>query len=55
MAVLEERGLPIMEYRTGLRTLMTPATIDFYSAVMDAGFVHDGDPRLARHWTRSSG
>jgi hypothetical protein len=49
MAGLEKRGLPIVEYRTGLRTLMTPATTDSYGAVMDGGFVHDGDPRLARH------
>lgn len=49
MARLEERGVPIVEYRTSLRTLMGPATVDFYEAVMNEGLVHDGDERLARH------
>lgn len=49
MARLENAGCPIVEYRTGSRGQMGPATVDFYEAVVNGALVHDGDARLARH------
>jgi phage terminase large subunit-like protein len=49
MQVLEEDGLPIVEFPTGSLPRMVPAWKAFYDAVMDGRVTHDGDPRLARH------
>ncbi len=48
MAVLEEQGVPIVEYpNTAAR--MIPASNAFYEAVIGQNVVHDGHPALARH------
>ncbi|ASU83573.1 terminase large subunit [Nocardiopsis gilva YIM 90087] len=47
-AILEEEGLPIVEYPQS-PTRMIPATQRFYEAVLNATVTHSGDARLARH------
>jgi phage terminase large subunit-like protein len=47
-AVLEEEGLPIVEYPQSPQR-MIPATQRFYEAVLNGTLTHSGDPRLARH------
>jgi phage terminase large subunit-like protein len=47
--VLEERGLPVVEFLTSSLPRIVPAWQTFYDAVLDKAFTHDGDPRLARH------
>lgn len=47
--VLENDGLPMVEYPMGSAERMTKAWKTFRDAVMDQDFSHDGDPRLARH------
>lgn len=49
MAVLEDEGIPMLEYPMGNAETMTKAWKLFYDAALDKGFTHDGDPRLARH------
>lgn len=39
----------VVEFPTFSRARMAPACTAFYSAVMERGLSHDGDPRLARH------
>lgn len=39
----------VLEYNTGFRGRMAPATDRFYAAVMDHNLSHDGDSRLAAH------
>lgn len=39
----------VVEFPTFSRARMVPACTTFYSAVMEHGLTHDGDPRLARH------
>ncbi|MET7982532.1 terminase large subunit [Streptomyces sp. NPDC005281] len=46
--VLEEEGLPVVEFPQS-PARMVPATQRFYEGVMNRGFTHSGDPRLARH------
>lgn len=47
-AVLEEEGLPVVEYPQSPQR-MIPATQRFYEAVLNRTLTHSGDPRLARH------
>ncbi len=49
MAVLEDEGLPMVEFPMGSVERMVKAWKAFYDAALDGGFSHDGDPRLARH------
>lgn len=49
MQILENEGLPMLEYNMGSAERMTKAWKSFLDAVMDRDFSHDGDPRLARH------
>ncbi len=49
MQVLEDDGLPMLEYPMGSVERMVKAWKAFYDAVLDGTFTHDGDPRLARH------
>jgi phage terminase large subunit-like protein len=49
MQVLEDEGLPIVEFPTNSVARMAPAWKRFYDAVLDEALTHDGDPRLARH------
>jgi phage terminase large subunit-like protein len=39
----------VLEFPTGVRQRMAPATTAFYAAVMERQLTHDGDARLARH------
>ena len=49
MAILEEMGLPIVEFPSTSAARMVKATATFFDAVMDAKMTHSGDPMLARH------
>ena len=49
MQELDEMGLPIVEYKTNLLSLMIPATQKVFEAVIEKQLVHDGNPALARH------
>lgn len=42
-------GKRVVEYNTGYRKRMAPATDRFYAATMTGDLTHDGDPDLARH------
>lgn len=39
----------VVEFPTFSRARMAPACTAFYTAVLEGGLTHDGDPRLARH------
>jgi len=49
MQVLEEAGLPIVEWPSTSARRMVPACAKFYDAVVENTVVHDGDGVLARH------
>ena len=49
MSVLEDEGLPMVEYPMGSVPHMVKAWKGFYDACLDGLFTHSGDPRLARH------
>jgi phage terminase large subunit-like protein len=49
MQVLEEAGLPIVEWPSTSARRMVPACAKFYDAVVENTVEHDGDPTLARH------
>jgi phage terminase large subunit-like protein len=49
MQVLQEAGVPIVEYLTTSPARMVRATTIFSDAVRDGTLRHDGDPDLARH------
>lgn len=49
MSVLEDEGLPMVEYPMGSVERMVKAWKLFFDAVLDAKLTHSGDPRLARH------
>lgn len=49
MSILEDEGLPMVEYPMGSVERMVKAWKQFYDAVLDESFTHSGDPRLARH------
>jgi phage terminase large subunit-like protein len=49
MQVLDDDGLPMLEYSMGSVERMVKAWKVFYDAVLDKTFTHSGDPRLARH------
>jgi phage terminase large subunit-like protein len=49
MAILEEMGLPIVEFPSTSAARMVKATATFFDAVMDSKLTHSGDPLLARH------
>lgn len=49
MQVLEDEGLPMVEFPMGSVQRMVAAWKLFYDLVLDRGLTHDGDPRLARH------
>jgi phage terminase large subunit-like protein len=53
MQVLEDAGLPIVEWPSTSPRRMVPACAKFYDAVMERRLVHDGDPLLARHLENS--
>lgn len=49
MQVLEEQGLPVVEYPSTSASRMVPACAKFYDAVVSKKLTHDGNPLLARH------
>jgi len=49
MQVLDERGLPIVEFASSSAARMVPACAQFYDAVVNAKLTHDGNPLLTRH------
>jgi phage terminase large subunit-like protein len=49
MQILENMGLPIVEWPSTSARRMVPACAKFYDAVVEKRIVHDGDPLLARH------
>jgi phage terminase large subunit-like protein len=49
MEVLEELGLPVVEWPSTSARRMVPACAKFYDAVVEKRIIHDGDPTLARH------
>jgi phage terminase large subunit-like protein len=54
MAVLQERGVPIVEYPSTSVRRMVPACQKFYEAVTEGKVEHDGDPLLARHLSNAA-
>lgn len=49
MAILDEMGLPIVEFPSTSAARMVKATATFFDAVMDGKLTQSGDPMLARH------
>jgi phage terminase large subunit-like protein len=49
MQVLEDMGLPIVEYPSTNARRMVTACAKFYDAVVEKRVIHDSDPVLARH------
>lgn len=49
MQVLEDAGLPIVEYPSTSPRRMVPACAKFYDSVVEQRLEHDGDPTLTRH------
>lgn len=49
MAVLMDRGLPIIEWPTTSARRMVPACKKFFDAVTEKKVTHSGDPLLTRH------
>jgi phage terminase large subunit-like protein len=49
MQVLEEAGLPVVEWPSSSPARMVPACAKFYDLVMEKKLIHDGDGTLARH------
>jgi phage terminase large subunit-like protein len=49
MQVLENLGLPVVEWPSTSPRRMVPACAKFYDAVVEKRIIHDGDALLARH------
>jgi phage terminase large subunit-like protein len=49
MQVLQDVGIPIVEWPSTSAARMIPACAKFYDAVVQEKLTHDGDPLLARH------
>ena len=49
MQVLQDMGLPIVEWPSTSAARMIPACAKFYDAVVQEKLTHDGNPLLARH------
>jgi phage terminase large subunit-like protein len=49
MQVLQDAGIPIVEWPSTSAARMIPACAKFYDAVVNQRLSHDGDPLLARH------
>jgi phage terminase large subunit-like protein len=49
MEVLQEKGVPILEFHSTSPRRMVSACQKTYDAVVENRLVHDGDPTLARH------
>jgi phage terminase large subunit-like protein len=53
MEVLQDQGVPIVEYPTTSARRMVTACAKFYDAVTERRLSHDGDPMVARHFTNA--
>ena len=49
MQVLEDRGVPIVEYPSTSARRMVPACSKVFDSVTESRLIHDGNPILARH------
>ncbi len=49
MQVLQDAGVPIVEWPSTSASRMIPACAKFYDAVVNQRITHDGDPLLTRH------
>lgn len=49
MEVLQEKGVPILEFHSTSPRRMVSASQKTYDAVVEKRLIHDGDPTLARH------
>jgi phage terminase large subunit-like protein len=49
MQVLEEKGVPIVEFPTTSPRRMVQACATIYDMVVEKRIVHNGDPIIARH------
>jgi phage terminase large subunit-like protein len=49
MAVLQDLGLPVVEYNSTSPRRMIPSTQKVFDSVTEATLTHDGNPLLARH------
>jgi hypothetical protein len=49
MEVLQDKGVPIVEYPSTSARRMVTACAKFYDAVMEKRVTHDGNPLVARH------
>jgi phage terminase large subunit-like protein len=53
MEVLQDQGVPIVEYPTTSARRMVTACAKFYDAVTEARLTNDGDPMVSRHFTNA--
>jgi phage terminase large subunit-like protein len=53
MEVLQDQGVPIVEYPTTSARRMVTACAKFYDAVTEARLSNDGDPMVSRHFTNA--
>jgi phage terminase large subunit-like protein len=53
MEVLQDQGVPIVEYPTTSARRMVTACAKFYDAVTEKRLSNDGDPMVSRHFTNA--
>jgi phage terminase large subunit-like protein len=53
MEVLQDQGIPIVEYPSTSARRMVQSCARFYDAVTESRLTHDGDPLVARHFTNA--
>ena len=53
MQVLQDAGIPIVEWPSSSANRMVPACAKFYDAVVNETITHDGNPLLTRHISNS--
>jgi len=53
MEVLQDQGVPIVEYPTTSARRMVTACAKFYDAVTERRLTNDGDPMVSRHFTNA--
>jgi phage terminase large subunit-like protein len=53
MEVLQDQGIPIVEYPSTSARRMVQSCARFFDAVTEARLTHDGDPLVARHFTNA--
>lgn len=53
MEILQDQGIPIVEYPSTSARRMVTACAKFYDAVTESRLSHDGNPLMARHFTNA--